>query len=644
LNTIYIIETGGLLAMLAALYVIGTGRCKILGEGAQRVLTGLILITMIAHGVSAIEWLETPGVNDALSDFSKLALPLFWFFFFYTYHQENIHARQLDSEKKYRTLIEQSLVGIYIIQDNRFVFVNKKFQTIFGYTEDELKGLPSILDLVHKDDRNIVADNLARRIAGEMSSIKYIFRGLRKDGKTIFVEVHGSRTEWNGAPAAMGILADITETRNLIKQLSYQERHDRLTGLINRQECERRITQLLHNSRIDKSSHALCELNIDQFRVINDTCGNVAGDSLLQEVTKVLKQRVRKADKLVRLGGDNFGILLTDCSIKQAEKVSLDLLNLFRDYRFEWQGKKYGVSLRIGIAPFNENTVDSSQVFSVADIACDTARQKSGGRIHIYSMDDEVSRKTHEDMQLAARLNEALDKNQFVLYWQPIVPVSNVSQRVHYEVLIRMLDDAGKVIPPGMFLPPAEKYGMSARIDRWVVNTIFSFCKANPGMAESLSMCAINLSGQSIGNEELLNTIISHIKERVIRPDKICFEITETAVVTNLLDATRFIEALKQYDCKFSLDDFGTGMSSFSYLKSMPVDYLKIDGSFVRNIDSDPIDFSLVKSINDIGHVMNKKTIAEFVENDAILARLSNIGVDYAQGYGIGKPEPINIV
>lgn len=630
--------------MLAALYVIITGRCNILGEAVQRLLTGLVLITMITHGVSAIEWLGDPSVYDDISDFTKLALPLFWFFFFYTYHQDSIYVRQLDSERKYRTLIEQSLVGIYIIQGKRFVFANKKFQEIFDYTDDELKELPSILDLVHEDDRNVVTDNLNRRISGEMNSIKYIFRGLRKDGTTIFIEVHSSRSEWNEAPAVMGILADITETRKLIKQLSYEERHDRLTGLINRQECERRITQLLQNSHIDSSSHVLCELNIDQFRVINDTCGNVAGDSLIQEVTRMLKQRVRKADKLIRLGGDNFGILLTECSTKEAEKVSLDLLNLFRDYRFEWQGKKYGIRLRMGIAPFNKKIVDSSQVFSMADIACDTARQKSGSRIHIYSIDDEISRKTYEEMQLAARLNDALDKNQFVLYWQPIVAVSDVSNRIHYEVLIRMLDESGNIIPPGMFLPPAEKYGMSVGIDQWVVNTIFSFCKANPGIMENLSMCAINLSGQSIGNEDLLNTIISNIKKRVIQPNKVCFEITETAVVTNLLEATRFIETLKQYDCKFSLDDFGTGMSSFSYLKSMPVDYLKIDGSFVKNIDSDPIDFSLVKSINEIGHVMGKKTIAEFVENDAILARLSNIGVDYAQGYGIGKPEPIKAV
>jgi len=435
---------------------------------------------------------------------------------------------------------------------------------------------------------------------------------------------------------------DITETHTLAEKLSYQASHDALTGLINRREFERRLQRVLKTARIEKTEHALCYMDLDQFKVINDTCGHVAGDELLRQLGAVLQARARKRDTVARLGGDEFGVLMEHCSLEDAERVADTFRSAIEKFRFQWENKAFTIGVSIGLVPITETSESMVHVMSAADSACYAAKDQGRNRILVYRLDDAALSRRHGEMQRVTQINWALGEDRFRLYCQPIIPVAGGDEGAHYELLLRMEDEEGHLVPPGNFLPAAERYNLATKLDRWVVGTGFDWLSRHPGQLESLGVCAINLSGQSLGDEEFLTFMVGQFEKVDIPPEKICFEITETAAIANLATATGFMVKLKELGCKFALDDFGSGLSSFAYLKNLPVDYLKIDGVFVKDIPDDPIDFAMVKSINEIGQLMGIKTIAEFVENDAILEKLRGLGVDYAQGYGIGKPRPLD--
>ena len=433
-------------------------------------------------------------------------------------------------------------------------------------------------------------------------------------------------------------------SHDLSAKLSHQESHDNLTGLVNRREFEHRLEALLKQNTTQPLEHAVCHINIDRFKVINETCGPAAGDELLVELAGLLRKRVRCHDTLARIGGDEFGIIMRDCTLLHAEHVANSLLELLGELRFDWHGKRYAVGASIGLVPLTDGDSSASYVLSAADAACHAAKDKGGHRVLMFSNDDTVLAKRHGHMRWVSRINRALDEDRFRLSFQPIAPVEpEDNPPVHYELLIRMQDEFGNIVAPGAFLPAAELYSLSTKLDRWVLSSAFEWLDDHPRHVNKLSLCAINLSGHSLGDEQFLDFVVDLFVTSRVPASKICFEITETAAIANLEHASRFIGTLKALGSRFALDDFGSGLSSFAYLKTLPVDYLKIDGMFIRDIHEDPIHLAMVRSINEVGHLMGMKTVAEFVENDAIVDVLRTLGVDYAQGYGICPPQPLEI-
>ena len=462
-------------------------------------------------------------------------------------------------------------------------------------------------------------------------------RMLRSSGKPVF-DPNGAFQGYRGA------VKDVTDAHRMAQKLAHQATHEPLTGLLNRRAFEQSVQRLLESKCAAQEEHAVCYLDLDQFKIINDTCGHIAGDELLRQLSDLLSHQIRKGDTLARLGGDEFGVLMEYCTTAQAQRVADALRESIQDFRFVWDNKRFSLGVSIGLVPVNEGSGSVAAVLSAADGACYAAKDAGRNRIHVYREDDATLARRRGDMLWLARINHALEENRFFLYFQPIAPVTDAADKgAHYELLIRMEDEDGQIVLPGLFLPTVERYDLATKLDRWVISTAFEWLSRQPERLNDLFLCAINLSGCSLANNEFLNFVSSQFDKHHIPPNKICFEITETAAIANLSNATRFIKALKQLGCQFALDDFGSGLSSFAYLKNLPVDFLKIDGVFVKGIADDPIDLAMVKSINEIGHAMGKQTIAEFVENKVILDKLKrrDIGVDYAQGYAIGRPQPV---
>lgn len=423
------------------------------------------------------------------------------------------------------------------------------------------------------------------------------------------------------------------------REYAHLAQHDTLTGLINRHEFEFRAKRLISNIASDEEEHALCFMDLDQFKIVNDTCGHTAGDELLRQIGKLLQRIVRRHDTLARLGGDEFGVLMEQCTIDQAQRVASSLLQSIQDYQFSWEGQSYRIGVSIGLVAVTQSTPNFSDLLKLADAACYMAKDSGRNRIHVYHPEDTELAQRHGEMQWVSRINHALQEDRFCLYAQPIVPLEEGTDK-HFELLIRMIDEDGNIIPPGAFLPAAERYNLIEVLDAWVIKHAFSVLSEHPDFVNQINFISINLSGPSLTNGGFLDFITGVLRKSGIAANKICFEVTETVAISNLAAASTFISILKQIGCRFALDDFGSGLSSFGYLKNLPVDYLKIDGMFVKDMVNDPMDHAMVKSINEIGQVMGMQTIAEFVENDEIKDMLKILGVNYAQGYGIGKPVP----
>lgn len=550
-----------------------------------------------------------------------------------------------ESETRFRHAFEYAPIGKALVsRDHKFVEVNQAFCRMLGYTESELTSIPGA-NITHKDDVSITARLREKLFNGEIENYCVEKRYVHKDGHSILAQLNVSllRGKDNKPLHAIAQIQDITEARQLSEKLSYQAYHDELTGLVNRREFNNRLERVLKTIKIEKTENALCYMDLDQFKVVNDTCGHIGGDELLKQLATLLQKNIRQRDTLARLGGDEFGVLMERCSMERAEGVARNLHQAISDFHFIWEGKTFNIGVSIGLVPVNSASESMTMVLKQADTACYAAKDAGRNRIHIYHDEDEELSLRHGEMQWVSKINQALEDNRFHLVYQSIVPLGNdVNKGEHYELLLRMTDEGNKIISPGSFLPAAERYNITPKLDRWVINTAFNWFANNPQHLNDLYQCSINISGLSLGNEDFLNFIVQQLDEYSIPANKICFEITETAAISKLTSATSFINILRKIGCKFALDDFGSGLSSFAYLKNLPVDYLKIDGVFVKDIVDDPIDLAMVRSINEIGHVMGKKTIAEFVENKEIFDKLKEIGVDYAQGYGIAKPKPMD--
>lgn len=552
--------------------------------------------------------------------------------------------RALRALKRYEQIISSTAdLMAFVDQSCIYQAVNDAYVRAYDLPREEIVG-KSMYE-VHGEEvfESRLKEALDRCLAGEEAHYQAWF-DFPATGRRFMDVAFYPFTDGMGKDSGVVVSwRDLTETHTLSEKLSYQASHDALTGLVNRREFEQRLRRLIDLAREEDTEHALCYLDLDQFKVINDTCGHVAGDELLRQLGMLLPDKVRKGDTLARLGGDEFGVLMERCSITQATRVANALLEAIRNLQFHWEDKTFNVGVSIGVVPINEASESSTEVLSTADSACYAAKDGGRNQIHVYREDDIKIAQRQGEMRWVARIQRALDDDRFELYAQPITPVATPrSAPVYYEVLLRMQDEQGRIVLPGAFLSAVERYNLSARLDHWVIRNTFDWLVEHPSCMGGLDLISINLSGNSLGDNQLMGHIIERFKEGRIPAEKICMEITETAAITNLTSATRFIKMLREWGCRFALDDFGSGLSSFAYLKNLPVDFLKIDGLFVKDILDDPIDYAMVKSINEIGHVMGKKTVAEFVDSEAVLSSLAVIGVDYAQGYAVGKPRPID--
>jgi len=421
-------------------------------------------------------------------------------------------------------------------------------------------------------------------------------------------------------------------------KLAYHASHDQLTNLVNRPEFENRLKQALQTVTTQGRQHVVMYLDLDQFKVVNDTCGHAAGDQLLRQVGALLKQKVREGDTLARLGGDEFGVLLENCPMQEAIRIAHELRQCIADFRFVSEGRSFNIGASIGVIHVADGTLNLTDVLGAADAACYMAKEKGRNRVQFYRPHDSEVFLRRGEMEWVSRLQRALQEERFALHAQKIISIQDHGTRsVHHELLVRMLDEHDKLIPPMAFIPAAERYSMMPLVDQWVVQSAFSKVST---LGPNCGTYAINISGTSIGDERFLEFVREQLRRYVMPPRTICFEITETAAIANFDKAARFFGELKSLGCLFSLDDFGAGMSSFGYLKHLPVDFIKIDGSFVKDIAIDSVDYAMVRAINDVGHEMGKKTIGESVDGEAGLEALRKIGVDFAQGHWISPPVP----
>jgi len=430
--------------------------------------------------------------------------------------------------------------------------------------------------------------------------------------------------------------------QDMYDQMSYQASHDELTGFINRKQFERELNHTLSQAKRYQTHHAVCHMDLDQFKVINNACGHDAGDTLLTEISKLLTACVQSPNIVARIAGDEFLFILKDTDIQSARNFASEIKDSVQEYRFKWDNKTYTVGASIGIVAVDEATENTATIINAADSARLSAKEAGSNKVHIYQPNDKEQAVRAEVMNNFAQLNKALDEERLKLRCQKIMPASADNKKPHYEILLSIEDELGIHLAPGEFIQAAERYNRMQAVDRWVIQNVFTWAMANSEQLAQIDCLTINLSGHSLNDETLMDFILDELLATNIPRDKICFEVTETAAVINLTDAMEVVAELKELGFKFALDDFGTGQSSYTYLKKIPVDYLKIDGAFVKGIAESTHDFAMVKSINEMAHLMGKQTIAEYVENAAIQEKLLEIGIDYLQGYHIEKPIPLD--
>ncbi len=530
--------------------------------------------------------------------------------------------------------------------DSNVEYINPVAEELTGWKVDDASGRPidEIFRGFHEETCEPLENPLAVSIR-RSRAIKSVRPTLliRRDGNELYIESTASPIRDGKGDVTGGVLVfhDVSESRELNRRLSYHASHDILTGLVNRAEFESRLERALKSAKARETSYALCYLDLDQFKIVNDSCGHSAGDALLGQLGALLKSKIRWRDTLARLGGDEFGVLLESCSLEQAIETAEALRVAVGEFKFMWDDRSFRLGVSIGVVPITADNEDVAALMSAADSACATAKESGRNRIHSYQENDIDLMRRRREMQWAARINNALEENRFELFRQTILPLQTPEEGAHYEILLRMRDENGGIIAPGLFIEAAERYSITPNIDRWVIKNAFRWLVSEADERERLALCSINLSGQSFSDEKFLPFVVEQFQMSGLDATKICFEITETAAIASYSQANRFINALKELGCKFALDDFGTGLSSFGYLKHFPVDFLKIDGSFVKEILHDPIDREMVRSINEIGHLTGKKTIAEFAENEEIITMLKGMGVDYAQGYGVSEPKRV---
>lgn len=555
------------------------------------------------------------------------------------------------AEKELAQVTLKSIGDAVITTDDQgcIKYFNPVAERLTGWSSKEAEGkqLSEVFIIVNETTRKIVENPITKALsARQIVGLANYTILIARDGKEYAIEDSAApiRDRQGEIIGAVIVFHDVTESRSLSNQLSWEASHDALTGLINRRGFEKILIEAIASVQNSNQQHALCYLDLDQFKVVNDTAGHIAGDELLRQITALIHTGIRTSDTLARLGGDEFGLLLTQCPLSQATQIAETIKDLVHKFRFVWNSQTFIIGASIGVVAIDQTSQNLMEVMGAADAACYAAKDKGRNCVHVYRLDDGELLRQRGERHVVSKISRALETNRFCLYSQKIISInSHNSAAEHYEVLLRMLDDNGEVLSPNSFIPSAERYGLITEIDRWVVETFFSnYHKLSKQQVITDSWYTINLSGSSIGNNQFLEFLIAQFPRHQISPQNICFEITETASIANFEQARYFISELKKIGCRFALDDFGCGLSSFAYLINLPVDYLKIDGAFVKNISHNPISQAIVEGFNHIAHAMNLETIAEFVEDEAILEKLREVGIDYAQGFAIDLPTPIN--
>ncbi|WP_081662716.1 EAL domain-containing protein [Thermithiobacillus tepidarius DSM 3134] len=556
----------------------------------------------------------------------------------------------LFQEKELAEVTLHSIGDAVITTDagGRVDYLNPVAEQLTGWTAQEARQQPleTVFRLIDGTSRESIDHPASHNpLDGQTLGLNHHTLLVRRDGQE-FAITHSAAPIRNRAGESIGAVIafhDVTEAKRLARQLSWQASHDALTGLANRREFERRLAELLEDARQRKQMHILLYLDLDQFKVVNDTCGHMAGDELLRQLATLIQARVRGRDTVARLGGDEFALLLESCALEHAFAIAEKLRHDIGDFRFAWEDKIFSCGVSIGLVPITPHSESLAALLSAADTACYAAKENGRHRIHVYRPDDSELARREGEMQWVFQINRAIEDGLLRLYYQPIVPAAPDDSRPgHFEILLRMVDGTGETIPPMAFIPAAERYNLMATLDRWVVQNTFEWIARQDLSAQgNLDCCAINLSAHSLCDPDFLDFVINQFQRTSIRPEQICFEITESCAIANLSRARQLMSALWSMGCRFALDDFGSGMSSFAYLKNLPVDFLKIDGAFVRDMVDDPVDHAMVEAITRIGHVMGIQIIAEFVENEAIREKLRHLGVDYVQGYAIDQARPL---
>ncbi|OEZ96324.1 EAL domain-containing protein [Duganella phyllosphaerae] len=554
-------------------------------------------------------------------------------------------------------------------------FMNRAAEQLTGWSRQRAAGrdVNEVMPLVDEVDdtplEHVAYKCLLRRETVGISSHAAM---LTRDGRRIAVEDTAApiRVNSGGIVGAVVVFRDVTHQRALSSQLSWHASHDVLTGLFNRREFELHISHALHVSKQDNHTHALLYIDLDRFKLVNDTAGHAAGDALLQILAKQLQERMRESDVLARLGGDELGVLLGYCRMDQARRIAEEIRQLVKDFRFVWDVHSFDIGASIGMAEISADSTSVSDLMIAADEACYLAKDQGRNRVHVYSPNDAAITRRHSEMMWVATLNDAMQQDLFTLYSMPIAPLRGNHMK-HEEVLLRLTDEGGDVIRPDRFIPAAERYHMMPMLDRWVIRAVCRHIAYSVGsqsqpvreeqhgrntetevpisgissvLAQEVgpTLYSVNLSGASMSDDALYQFIVSEFAVNRVDPAQICFEITETAAIRNLLKAQDLISQLKLIGCRLSLDDFGSGLSSFGYLKTLPVDFLKVDGSFVRDIASNPVHRAMVESIQKVAQVIGIQTIAEFVEDASTLEVISEIGIDFAQGYAVGRERALD--
>ena len=556
-------------------------------------------------------------------------------------------SEQALHEEKERAEVTLHSIGDGVITTDlqgHVLYLNPVAETLTGFALPEAVGKP--IEIVYRVEDQTTGNPLANPVRLCLAE-DTVISGVNL-AQLVSTNGHAYAVEETAAPirgkagktiGAVLVFHDVTEAREISRKLAYQATHDALTGLVNRREFERQVEEVLQDARSNDTHNAFCYMDLDQFKVVNDTCGHIAGDGLLVELAKMIKNRVNEGDTVARLGGDEFGILMRNVPLQEARAMAEEIRNRIRDYRYLWEGQTFEVGISIGVVPIRPDTTAAVEVFSNADIACFVAKDMGRNQIHVSNLDDVEQARRHLEMQWSVRIPSALENNQFVLYFQKITPLDATrGEAPRCELLVRMREEDGSLVLPGRLIPAAERFRHMPEIDRWVIHNALKLI-AQHGNQLGMAAYAINLSGQSLGQEDLLDFVKREILRSGVKPSLITFEITETSAIRNVSHAARFMSELKKMGCQFSLDDFGSGLSSFGYLKMLPVDYLKIDGSFVRNMLHDDHDHSIVIAISQIAKTLNIACVAEWIEDEATLIALKEIGVDYGQGFFLHRPE-----